>query len=112
MWVVLKKLFSQSKSLNALLGDVVFLTPREQGASAHSFFEWRVKASLDNSKIYIAVALKPDGYAGPEGSPTNYIQFDLDTAVRLRDSLNDCIEHARQLPQSVGARSPHGSSLS
>ncbi|ATN35366.1 hypothetical protein ACO34A_16305 [Rhizobium sp. ACO-34A] len=37
---------------------------------------------------------KPDGYAVPEGSVTNYINFDLATAVRLRDKLDECIDFA------------------
>lgn len=96
MWPFLDKWLSRSTTLNMILGDVVFITPRERGAFAHSFFEWRVKASIDKSQISIGVAMQADGYAGLEGSPTNYIQFDIETAVRLRDNLNDCIEFARQ----------------
>jgi hypothetical protein len=109
MWVFLRKLLSRSsKTLNAVFGDVVFTTPQEHGASTRSFFEWRVKRSVDNGQIYIAVAMLADASAGREGSPTNYIHFDLDSAVRLRDNLNNCIEFARQQSASVG-RPPSGS---
>jgi hypothetical protein len=90
------KLLSKSKTLNALLGDVIFTTPQEHGAYAQSSFEWRVKRSVDNTRIYIAVKMKPDGAAGMQGSMTNYINFDLETAIRLRDNLSDCIEFARR----------------
>jgi len=95
MWSLLGNLLSRSKTLNALFGDIVFTTPREHGAYARSFFEWRVKRSIDNKHLYIAVMMKPDGAVGTRGSMTNYINFDLEAAVRLRDNLNDCIEFAR-----------------
>ena len=79
-----------------MFGEVIFSTRKESGAFEHSFFEWRVKETIDQREIFIAVMMKPDGYAGIEGSPTNYINFDLNTAVRLRDSLNRCIEFTRQ----------------
>jgi hypothetical protein len=93
---LLGKLLSRSKTLNALFGDVVFTTPQERGASSHSFFEWRVKRSIDNRHVYIAVKMKADGSAGAQDSLTNYISFDLEAAIRLRDNLNECIEFARQ----------------
>jgi hypothetical protein len=105
MWAFFGKLLSGSKTLNALLGEVVFITPPEQGASNHSFFMWRVKQSADKSRTYIGVEMKADGYVGAEGSPTNYIQFDLDAAIRLRDNLNDCIDFVRQ---QSGAVTPQG----
>jgi hypothetical protein len=96
MWPFLEKLLSRSTTLNMMMGNVVFTTPRERGAFAHSFFEWRVKASIDGSQVSIGLAMKADSYAGVEGSPTNYMQFDVDTAIRLRDNLNACIEFVRQ----------------
>ncbi|PZU86078.1 MAG: hypothetical protein DI528_10370 [Shinella sp.] len=56
--------------------------------------EWRVKKGLNSGELLVGLAMKPDGYAGPEGSVTNYINFHLATAVRLRDKLNECIEFA------------------
>jgi hypothetical protein len=104
MWPFISKLLSKSQALNSLLGEVVFHTPREYGASSHSFFEWRVKESIDKSRRFIGVAMRADTYAGAEGSPTNYIQFDFDTAVRLRDSLSDCIEFMRQDGAGSGSK--------
>jgi hypothetical protein len=95
MWPIFKNLFSRSQSLNALLGDVIFVTQREHGSNSHSFFEWRVKKSIDETSIFVSLAMRPDGYAGSEGSPTNYINFDLATATRVRDKLNECIEFVR-----------------
>jgi hypothetical protein len=96
MWNLLGKLLSRSKTFNALFGDVMFTTPREHGAYARSFFEWRVKRSIDHRHIYIAIKMKPDGAVGRQGSMTNYINFDLEAAIRLRNNLNDCIEFVRQ----------------
>jgi hypothetical protein len=98
MWSVLGKLLSQSRTLNALFGDVIFTTPQEHGAYSGSFFEWRVKRSVDSRHIYIAVKMRSDGAAGTGGSMTNYISFDLEAAIRLRDNLNECIEFARRHP--------------
>jgi hypothetical protein len=92
MWSVFKKILARSKSLNVLLGDVAFTTPRERGISKHSFFEWYVKKPVDGEGLYVSAKLIADGFAGPEGSPTNYVSFELDAAIRLRDNLNDCIE--------------------
>jgi hypothetical protein len=80
-----------------MLGDVVFRTDREHGVFKHSFLEWRVKRSIDRDDIYIALKMRPDGYAGPKGSVTNYMNFDLHAATRLRDNLSACIEHAQYL---------------
>lgn len=96
MWAPLKRLLARSKTLGPLLGDVLFETPRLRGQSSHSVFQWRVKKSLDEKSLYIALKLIPDGYAGPEGSPTNYINFDLATAVRIRADLDQCIKMARR----------------
>jgi hypothetical protein len=96
---LLGKLLSRSRMLNALFGDVIFTTQQEHGAYSGSFFEWRVKRSIDGRQIYIAVKMRPDGAAGMQGSMTNYINFDLQAAIRLRDNLNECIEFARRQSQ-------------
>jgi hypothetical protein len=102
MWMPLGKLFSRSRTLNALFGDVIFTTPQVQGTYSRSFFEWRVKRSIDRTRIYIAVKMRADGSAGAEGAMTNHISFDLETAIRLRDNLNECIEFARRQSGSTG----------
>ncbi len=35
--------------------------------------------------------MRPDAYAGAEGSPTNYMMFDIETAERIKLSLDQCI---------------------
>jgi hypothetical protein len=102
MWSLLGNLLSKSKTLNALLGDVVFTTPQEHGAYAYSFFEWRVKRSIDNRQAYVGVMMKADGGVGTQGNMTHYISFDLEAAVRLRDNLNKCIEFARRHSEPAG----------
>ena len=97
MWAPFKKLFAKSKSLRVLFGEVVFETPTLQGQSSRSVFQWRLKKSLDDRSIVVSLKLVPDGYAGPEGLPTNYIDFDLATAEKIRTNLDACIAAARQL---------------
>lgn len=86
--------------MNALMGDVIFSTEPDRGSFKHSFLEWRVKRASDTGRILVGLSLKPDGYIGPEGSVTNYINFDLDTATRLRDKLNECIAFAEKEAQT------------
>ena len=95
MWAFAKKLLAKSNTMNALLRDVVFKPPPVGGSVSHSFLEWRVKRSIDQRDVYIGLSMKPDGYAGAEGSPTNYMNFSLEAATRLRDNLNECIAVAR-----------------
>lgn len=59
--------------------------------------------SLDEKSFYVSLKLIPDGYAGPEGSPTNYINFDLATALQVKADLDDCISMARQLAAQSNA---------
>jgi hypothetical protein len=44
--------------------------------------------------------MKPDGYMGPEGSPTNYISFDIATAQQIRADIDECIAAARHFSAS------------
>ena len=82
--------------MNALLGEVVYETPPNSGSLNHFLLKWRVKRSIDRHEIYIGLSMRPDGYAGAEGSPTNYMNFRLVAATSLRDSLDECIAVARQ----------------
>jgi hypothetical protein len=97
MWAPLKKLLAKSKSLGPLLGDDVFELPPLKGQSSHSIFQWRVKKSLDEKSFFVSLKLVPDGYAGPEESPSNYINFDLATALQIKADLENCIIVARRL---------------
>jgi hypothetical protein len=101
MWAPFRRLFANSKLLGSLLGDVVFETAPVRGQSSHSTFQWRVKTSVDEKSLFISLKLVPDGYAGSEGSPKNYISFDLSTAEQIRADLDVCIRKARQLASDV-----------
>ncbi|WFU02961.1 hypothetical protein QA648_04045 [Rhizobium sp. CB3171] len=105
MWSVFKALLSGIKPFNVMAGDVIFATAWESGTSRFSFFEWRVKELLDKSDVLIGVKMRPDSYAGPEGDVKNYINFDIETAIRIRDSLNECIEFARHYREIGGKAS-------
>jgi hypothetical protein len=104
MWAVVKTLLAKSKLLNQALGDVVFETPEIKGASAHSFFQWRVKKSVEGGQYFVALRMRPDAYAGPEGSPTNYMNFDIETAQRLKFDLDRCISEYYRLVGDASAR--------
>jgi hypothetical protein len=97
MWAPFKKLLARSKAFGSLLGDVLFETPPLKGQSSHSVFQWRVKQSLDEKSFFVSLKMIPDGYAGAEGSPTNYINFDLATAQQIKADLDNCIARVRQL---------------
>jgi hypothetical protein len=103
MWAPFRKFLAKSKTLGSLLGDVPFETPPLKGQSSHSVFQWRVKKNLDEKSLYVSLKLVPDGYAGPEGSPTNYINFDLATARQIKADLDDCIAMARRLAAQTNA---------
>jgi hypothetical protein len=86
-----KKLLAKSKALDHALGDVVFLTPEIKGQHWRSCLEWRVKKTVNGDKYFVALRMVPDAYAGPEGSVTNYMNFDIQTAGRIRLHLDECI---------------------
>jgi hypothetical protein len=94
MWAPLKKLLARSTSFKALLGDILFESEPVKGQSSHSIFQCQVKRGLDEKSYFVCIKMKPDGYAGPEGSPTNYISFDVATALKIRSDIDECIEIA------------------
>jgi hypothetical protein len=61
-------------------GAVVFEAPEIQGASTHSFFQGRVRKSMKRHFYVVALRMVPDAYDGAEGSPTNYMHFDIESA--------------------------------
>jgi hypothetical protein len=101
MWRQLERLLARSRTLSSALGDVVFETPPLRGQSRHSLFQWRLKKGLDGTSLFVAFKLLPDTYAGPEGTPTNYISFDIATAERLRADLDLCIDEYHRLSGAV-----------
>jgi hypothetical protein len=95
MWAPIKRFLARTKSLKVLFGDVLFESEPVQGQSSHSNFQWQVKRGLDEKSYYVCVKMKPDGYAGPEGAVTNYISFDLTTALKIRADIDKCIAMAK-----------------
>ena len=97
---LLRTLFGRSKTLNSLLGDVVLETPPERGAANGAFLEWRVKKSWDGKTVYVGARTTTQfGYG--VGPRTEYISFETEAAVRLRDQLTQCIDLALQLERGV-----------
>jgi hypothetical protein len=95
MWGPLKRLFARSKSLKALLGDVVFESQAVRGQAGSSQFQWQVKRGLDEKSYYVCVKMTADGSIGREGVPASYINFDLPTALKVRADIDECIAIAR-----------------
>jgi len=96
-WTFTKQLFAKSNLFNQMFGDVVFETPEIKGVSSHSFFQWRVKKGVNGEQYFVALRMRPDAYAGPEGSPTNYMSFDIETALSLKSNLDRCISEYYRL---------------
>jgi hypothetical protein len=97
MWAFVKKLVAKSKTLNHVFGDVVFETPEVHGDSSRSFFQWRIKKGMDGGHYFIALKMRPDAFVGSRGSPTNYMNFDIETAQRVRFDLDRCISEYYRL---------------
>jgi len=95
MWAPIRKLLSKSKTFGTLFGDVLFQTHPLKGQTSHSALQWQVKRSLDEKSFYVSLNVIPDAYAGPEGAPTTYTNFDLSTALQIRADLDECIAIAR-----------------
>src|SRR5262245_58160340 len=102
MRAFLRKFLAKSKGLNVSLGDVTFETPEVTGQNPHSFLQWRVKKEVEGGRYFVGLRMLPDTYIGPEGSPTNYMNFDIESAQRLRFHLDRCITEyyrlVRELP--------------
>ena len=104
MWAFVKTLLAKSKLLNQALGEVVFETPEIKGTSSHSFFQWRVKKAVEGDQYFVALRMCPDAHAGAEGSPTNYMNFDIETAQRLKFNLDRCIAEYYRLVSDASAQ--------
>jgi hypothetical protein len=102
MWGPLRKLLRRSRNINALLGDVLFESNPVIGQTSHSTFQWQVKRGLDDKSFYLSVKMRADGSIGSEGSPTNYISFDLATALQVRADIDECIAIIRHFTAADG----------
>lgn len=104
MWDFVKILLTKSRLLNQAFGDVVFETPEIKGASSHSFFQLRVKRSVEGGEYFVAIRMRPDAYTGPGGSPTNYINFGMEAAQRLKLNLDRCVAEYHRLLGDASTR--------
>ena len=73
-----------------------------RGQAANSQFQWQVKRGPDEKSYYVCVKMKGDGFMGPQGSPTNYINFDLPTALKIRADIDECIAIVRHFASPDG----------
>jgi len=93
---VIKRFLSKLPFLNSALGDVVFETPPLKGQSGSSLLQWRLKQAGNGSGLFVGLKLKPDRYAGPEGSVTNYIELSIEAAEQAKIDLERCIGEYRR----------------
>jgi hypothetical protein len=105
MWASFRNLFSRSKNLQAPLGDVVFESKAVCGQAASSQFQWQVKRGVDDKSYFVCIKMRADDSAGREDAPTNYIDFDLPTALKVRADIDECIAIARHFASPDGATS-------
>ena len=105
MWAFLRKALGRSKLVNSALCDVVYETPEGRGQNARSFLQWRIKKNLDGDVYFVGLRMLPDAYAGAEGLPTNYMNFDIESAQRLRSHLDLCIAEYDRLMRDGPGRS-------
>jgi hypothetical protein len=61
---------------------------------------------MEGGQYFVALRMRPDAYAGPEGSPTNYLNLDIETAQRMKVNLDRCISEYYRLAGNASAR--HG----
>jgi hypothetical protein len=101
MWAIFRKAFAGSKRFGATFGDVVFQTPEVRGQASRAFLQWRVKRDPGGDRHFIGLKMLADAYVGPEGSPTNYINFDIERAQRLRFHLSRCIDEYYKLTSEI-----------
>ena len=95
MWAPFRNLFSRPKGLSVQLGDVVFESKAVCGQVETSQFQLQVKRGPDEKSYFVCIKMKADGSAGRDGAPTNYINFDLPTALKVRADIDECIAIAR-----------------
>lgn len=92
MFSGLKSFFARrSRVLKRALGDVVEEREAISATRGDSYVKCRLKQSVDGSEIFISLEVKPDYLVGAEGSSKYWIDFDVASAERLRDSLDSCI---------------------
>jgi hypothetical protein len=99
----LAQLLPRSATLDMALGDIVFDGEKIAGQYSRSYIQARIKASVDGSRRYLSLAMKPDAYAGPDGSPTNYLNLDLAAALQLRANLDETILKLQEFDQDMKA---------
>jgi hypothetical protein len=59
---------------------------------------------VEGGQYFVAVRMRPDAYAGPEGAPTNYMNFDIETAQQLKLNLDRCISEYHRLVRNASSR--------
>lgn len=102
VWPFVKKALARLPRLGAALGEVVFETRPLKGQIEGSLFQWRVKRSIDAEGYFIGLKLRPDSYAGPDGSVVNYINLSIDEAEQAKSDLERCIIEYRRLSEDDG----------
>ena len=99
---MIKQFLSKLPFLNSALGGVVVETPPLKGQNWGSLFQWRLKQDRTGNGLFVSLKLKPDRFAGPDGSVANYIELSIEAAEQVRIDLERCIgEYRRREAETV-----------
>lgn len=93
---MIQRFLSKLPFFNSALGEVVFETPPLKGQNWGSLFQWRLKQAGNGNGLFVGLKLKPDRFAGPEGSVTNYIELSIEAAEQAKVDLERCIGEYRR----------------
>ncbi len=96
MLKLLAKLLPNSVS-DMAFGDIVYAGKELYGRSSKAFVQGRIKKSVDGERYYLSLLMLPDAYAGPDGSLKNYLNLDLQTAIKFRAEIELCIAKLEDL---------------
>jgi hypothetical protein len=72
-------------------GEVLTEGLEIQGIYGSSFVQWRTKKTSDGKQKFISLRLHPSFYYGPEGNANYFVDFDLESARAVRESLDEII---------------------
>jgi hypothetical protein len=72
-------------------GDVLTVGPGIQGIYGSSFVQWRTKKTSDDKQKFISLRLHPSFFYGPQGNANYFVDFDLESARAVRESLDEKI---------------------
>lgn len=92
----IKRFLSRFPTLQAAVGDVLFETAPIRGRTSVGELSLRIKKDA-RGQHYIGVKMRPDYGYGGEGSQTGFINFDIQSAQRLKLDLEETLQRLAEL---------------